>query len=40
MIWDANVYCSEEGSDSDQWLFPSKWNPKGKRTEGRRRLDV
>ena len=40
MRWDANVLCGEDGSESAQRIFPSKWNPKGKHTKGRWRLDV
>jgi len=38
--WDANAERNELASESVQCLLPSKWNPKGKHTEGSWRLDV
>ena len=40
MRWDEIVSWGEEGSESDHWLFPSKWNQKVNHTESRLRFDV
>ena len=38
--WDANEAYSEPSTTSAQRLLPTKWNPKGKHTEGAWRLDI
>ena len=39
-LWDANEERKESSSTSAQRLLPSKWNPKGKHSDGAWRMDV
>ena len=38
--WDANEERNEASNESAQRLLKSKWNPRGKHSEGSWRLDV
>ena len=38
--WDANEERNESSLTSAQRLIPSKWDPKGKRSDGAWRMDV
>ena len=40
ILWDANKERKESSSTSAQRLLPSKWNPKGKHSDGAWRMDV
>ena len=40
ICWDSNEDRFEPSTISSQRLLPSKWNPKGKHTEGAWRFDV
>ena len=40
MRWDACEECNEQVSESAQRLLPSRWNPKGKHSDGSWRIDV
>ena len=40
ILWDANEERNEFSSTSAQRLLPSKWNPKGKHSNGAWRMHV
>ena len=40
MRWDESKERNEPASESAQRLLPSKWNPRGKHTDGSWRFDI